>query len=640
MRLHYEIKGMSCAACVAHVERAIRGVMGEEDTVTVSLLTNSVSILTENTEPAEAIEERLVRAVGAAGYTLVTDRSHTKQSDKTKETKRQLARLIASACFTAVLMYLSMGSMIGLPPPPFLSGAENGIWMALAQLLLTIPVLILNFKFFKNGFRALFHLAPNMDSLIAVGSGAAVVYGIIAMLLIGRGGENAHSYLHDLYFESAAMILTLVSLGKWLEAGAKNKASDAVLSLSTLAPKYATVLREGKACSVPTEEVAVGDVLLIRAGEWIPIDGTVTDGEGSTDESALTGESLPVEKTVGDTVRASCVLTSGALTVRADRVGEDTSLARVIRLLEDAAASKAPIARIADRVSAVFVPVVMAISAVTFIIWMILSGSIESSLRSAIAVLVISCPCALGLATPTAITVGIGRGARMGILFRNAEALEKLCGVQSMMFDKTGTLTEGKPAVCDLFLYGEETEDVLSRAAAIERLSAHPLALAVVRAAEALNVKSDDPVTSFRSLTGVGATGIVGGVLCRIGKPLFDPPVTENKDFINHVPPLFEHTQCEIRIRSHQNADSLKRDLDLLEGDGKTAVAVWLDSRPVALIGISDRVREDSHSAVAELQRAGVQCIMLTGDNPKSAEAVAKETGIDDFHASLLPEDK
>lgn len=644
MRLHYEIKGMSCAACVAHVERAIRGVLGEQDTVTVSLLTNSVSILTESDEGVEALEERIERAVSAGGYTLVTERSEKNTQDAESEYRRRKRILLASILFTAALMYLSMGGMIGLPIPPFLRGIENGIWMALAQLMLTVPVLILNWKFFQNGFRALFHLSPNMDSLIAVGSGASVVYGVIAMILIAVRPEHAHHYLHDLYFEAAAMILTLVSLGKLLESRAKDKASDAVRSLATLSPKYATVLRGGKEIPVPVGEIAVGESLLIRAGEWIPVDGTVLSGAGSVDESALTGESMPTERTSGDPVRAACVLTSGALTVRADRVAKDSSLARVIRLLEDAAASKAPIARIADKVSAVFVPAVMAISAVTFLLWMLLGGgNVEAALRSAIAVLVISCPCALGLATPTAITVGIGRGARMGILFRNAESLEKLCESKTVMFDKTGTLTEGKPSVCDLYVYQEDAKKVLTLAASVERLSSHPLAQAVVKAATALGIDSLPQASDFQSLVGVGAVGCVNGINCRISKPeiadVFLKNATrtaKNTDFAE-----FEETlENNVLIRSYPSLIPFESDLSALEETGKTVTVVHFDEKPVAIISFFDRIREDSPTSVTELREAGVTCVMLTGDREKTAATVAKEVGLDAYHASCLPEDK
>lgn len=642
-RLHYEIKGMSCAACVAHVERAVRGVLGAGDTFTVSLLTNSVSILPArelDAREAEALETRLAAAVKAAGYTLLLTPSAPAKNDSAF--RNSLIRLILSAIFTLMTMYLSMGGMMGLPIPPFLSGTEHALWMALSQMILTLPVILLNRKFFKNGFSALFHRAPNMDSLIAVGAGASFLYGIVAVVMIAlaEGHGEIHSWIHDLYFESAAMILTLVSFGKMLESRAKDKASDAVRSLADLSPKYAAVLRDGKEISVPVEEVVVGDLLLVRAGELIPVDGEVMSGEGAADESALTGESMPVEKAVGDAVRAACVLTAGALTVRATEVGENTSLSRIIRLLEDAAASKAPIARIADRVSAVFVPCVMAISALTLILWMILSRNVEQTLRSAIAVLVISCPCALGLATPTAITVGIGRGARLGILFRSAEALEKLCGIRTVVFDKTGTITEGKPSLTDIYAYGMESEKMLTYAASVERLSGHPLAQAVSLAAEQTNIELVK-TNQFKALTGIGAEGVVNGVLCRVGKPdaAFRSRLSElsidsesDTELVSDMQPM--------TVYERKDLSTVYSDFAKLEREGKTAVLVSLDARPVGVLGISDRIRADSYDAISALKTAGVRCLMLTGDNERTAAYVAHRANLDGFRAGLMPEDK
>lgn len=632
-RLQYGIKGMSCAACVSHVERAVKSVVEEGDTFTVSLLTNSLTLIIQDDQ--KDIEKQLKAAIKSAGYTLLTDKEgNEKEKKRTSEYTLACRRLIASAILTVGVMYLAMGGMIGLPIPAFLRGVENALLMALAQLLLTAPVLVFNRKFFVSGFRALLNRAPNMDSLIAVGSGASVLYGLVAIFLIATkeaGSPVIHTLLHDLYFESAAMILTLVSLGKLLESRAKDKASDAVRSLASLSPKSASVLRDGKEVSLAVEEIVRGDILLIRTGEWIPVDGVVVEGSGSTDESALTGESMPVEKEVGDGVRAACVLTSGFLKVRAEQVGEETSLSRIIRLLEDAAASKAPIARIADKVSGVFVPIVMAISALTLIVWLIATQNPEQSIRSAIAVLVISCPCALGLATPTAITVGIGRGARCGILFRNAEALEKLCGVRTILFDKTGTITEGRPALTDLFAYGEDEKTVLSRAAAVEMRSSHPLALAVVKEAEERGYSLPEAV-DFTSLTGIGAEASVEGVRCRIGKP--------SKEMIEAWK---QNENAPVDAKSG-DVDALNpqigRDFMALERDGKTAVLVTFDGRGVGVLGISDRIREDSPAAVEMLREAGVRCVMLTGDNERTAAAVAKETALDGFAAGLLPEDK
>ncbi len=621
---------MNCAACVSHVERAARRVIGDKDTVTVSLLTNTICVITEENVSEEKLAERLSGVLKAAGYTLVTEKKEHREGDG--EFKKAIFRLILSAILTLALMYLSMGEMLGLPIPPFLEGDANGLWMALSQLIFTLPVIGLNFRFFQSGFSALFHLSPNMDSLIATGAGASVIYGCISIVTLLATEE--HAVIHDLYFESAAMILTLVSFGKLLEGRAKDRASDAIRSLSRLSPKHACVLREGKEVFVPTEEVLIGDTVLVRAGEMIPVDGEVIAGNGSVDESALTGESLPVDKETGDSVRAACLLSAGYLTVRATGVGEDTSLSRIIRLLEDAAASKAPIARIADRVSSVFVPVVMGISLVTFAGWMIVTQSVGDALRSAIAVLVISCPCALGLATPTAITVGIGRGAREGILFRSAESLERLCDVKTVVFDKTGTVTEGMPVLTDVYTYGKDIEEVLRCAAAVELLSAHPLARAITEGAEKLEIGEIPEVKDFSSLVGIGAKGYVNGVLCCVGKP------NERDTSASERSLSGGEERSEVFILRRANASCMGADLTALENEGKTAVVVTLDSVAVGVLGIADRIREDTKTAVEALKNVGVRCLMLTGDNERAAAFVAKKTLMDGFYASLLPEDK
>lgn len=654
-RLHYEIRGMTCAACVSHVERAIRSVLGENETFTVSLLTNSVSLLlSDDRADAEETVARLKTAVANAGYTLLTEPEAEPDAKKRADARWNFIRLWISVGFTLLLLYLSMGGMIGLPIPSLFTGTEHAMQLALAEFALTLPVLVLNFRFFKNGFRALFHRSPNMDSLIAVGSGAAVIYGIVACFAIGFASSDAeiHRWVHDLYFESAAMILTLVSVGKTLEARAKEKASDAVRSLASLVPATVAVRRDGVETAVPVGEVIPGDLLLIRAGEMIPVDGIVTDGNGSTDESALTGESMPVEKCAGDGVRAASVLTSGFLTVRAEAVGEETSLSRIIRLLEDAAASKAPIARVADRVSAIFVPIVMAVSAVALIVWLAVTGDAGQALRAAISVLVISCPCALGLATPTAITVSVGRGAGNGILFRNAEALEKFCGVKTVVFDKTGTVTEGKPSLTDVFAYGISAPQLLSACAAVERRSAHPLALAVCRYAESANLPVPD-ASEFELRTGIGVSAKVSGALYEIGKPtdawlaaLSGDPVSNDLPAGNSVSgdlpandPSFVSSDG-LRTVERPDADSIRADFAALERAGKTAVLVTRDGEPCGILGIADRIRSDSPAAIAAFRSAGVRCLLLTGDNERTAASVAAELGMDGYYARLLPEDK
>ncbi len=638
MRLHYEIKGMTCAACVAHVEKAVCKVIKNEDIANVSLLTNSVSLIVDDGTNVQALEDRLAASVKSAGYELVTEKQENKK--ETNQSKKRIVSLVLSSLFTLGVMYLSMGSMIGLSAPVFLRGAENAAWMCIAQFALTLPVLILNRRFFVSGARALWNRSPNMDSLICVGAGASVLYGLFAFVMIvtAKDADTVHKYLHDLYFESAAMILTLVSLGKLLEARAKDKTADAIRSLSTLAPAFVTVLKEDKETLVPIEDLQKEDVFLVRAGERIPADGVVLSGSGTVDESALTGESMPVEKESGSQVRAACILLSGALTVRAERVGEDSSLARIIRLLEDAASSKAPIARVADKVSAVFVPIVMAISALTLAVWLIATQNIEQALRSAISVLVISCPCALGLATPTAITVGIGRAAKRGVLFRSAEALEKLCSVKTVVFDKTGTLTEGKPALTDLYAYDTPAEDVLLAAASVEHLSSHPLAAAVCRGAEEIGITQLESVTNFENLTGVGALGTVGGKLCRIGKP--DDDILSQIKKSQKNTETQEKTAFSLHVVQKNGVSDIKEDIQKLENQGKTVVLVTLDGEPVGVLALADRIRQEAKETVKDLKAEGVSTLMLTGDNERTAAAISLEAGLDGFRASLMPEDK
>ena len=640
-RLQYSIGGMSCAACVSHVEKAVRRVLGADDQFTVSLLTNSLSVIPSrelSPKELELLEERLSHAIGSAGYRLLT--APPREEGKNKAFHQSLVRLILSCIFTLALMYVSMGSMLSLPQPPFLVGVENALPFALVQLALTVPVVVLNFKFFRSGTLALLHRAPNMDSLIAVGAGASLIYGLIAIFMIAKAGNDhatVHGWLHDLYFESAAMILTLVSLGKLLESRAKDKASDSVKALAKRSPKFATRVKCGAEERVPVEEIAVGDEVLVRAGELIPIDGEVVFGQGAVDESPLTGESMPVDKEPGHAVHAACVLTAGAVTVRATHVGEDTSLSRMIRLLEDAAASKAPIARIADRVSAVFVPCVMAISVLTFVLWMIFSHNVEQALRSSISVLVISCPCALGLATPTAITVGIGRGAKNGILFRNAESLEKLCSVKTVVFDKTGTVTEGQPALTDLFAYGTDADTLLTMAYSVEHLSAHPLSLAIRRAAEQHGL-SPLPVEQFENEVGVGVVATVNGDVYRVGKPAAN--VRENLNLDTIASPDRVEDGTAVYLRDAADEQKILLDIAWLEQSGKTAVTVTKNGCTCGVLGISDRIRSDSKDAVEALKKAGVQCRMLTGDNARTAAYVAQQIGLDGWRAGLLPEDK
>ena len=578
-KLRFTVKGMSCAACVAHVEHAAAKVCGK-DKIQVSLLTNSLTILVEESAKEDALFAALQRSLSAAGYGLERE-GEKKQDVARQEFRKTLRRLIASSILTLLLMYVAMGQMLGLPVPSVIT--QNGVIFGLVQLALCLPVILLNFHFYRNGFFALFHGAPNMDSLIAIGSCASLVYGVVAVGLMGWGihtgnHELVHQYHHNLYFESAAMILTLVSLGKTLEGRAKANAAEAVSRLASMMPEVATVEREGETVTLPLSEIVVGDVVLVREGETIPVDGVVLSGNGWADESAISGESIPVEKGEGDEVTAVCTLTGGFLRIRTQKVGSDTALSRIIGLIEDAAASKAPIARIADKVSGIFVPVVISISALSAAVWLIATRDVATALNCAISVLVISCPCALGLATPTAVMVGISRGASRGILIKSSEALEHLHSVRYVLTDKTGTLTEGRPSVTDLFaLDGDETA-LLYYAAGAEAMSTHPLASAVVRLAE---------------------EGI-------------------------QIP----------------DASQMNEALSVLEQEGKTAVCVAVDGRLLGWIGIADHLREDSVQAIQAMKKMGITPVMLTGDNERTARAIAEECGIEEVYARLLPEQK
>ena len=626
-KIRYSIKGMTCAACVAHVERAVSSVLTENKIdFTVSLLTNSLSVIySDECSAAEIkkIEKNLYSSIKAAGYALEEERDRQAELEQEKkQSKQTLIRFIISASLTVTVMFIAMGSMMGVPFLAFFQKPEWAVWFVILQIVLTLPVLILNYGFFFRGFRALFHLSPNMDTLIAIGSSAAFIYGIWAAIEIGFATatgdhELLHQWLHSLYLESAAMIVTLVSLGKMLENRAKTRAGQAVRALASLMPENANVLRGSVWQSLPLSEIVIGDEVLIRQGERIPVDGTVIEGQGSVDESPLSGESIPVEKQINDRVSGACTLTSGALHVRVDRVGQDTALQKIINLLEEAAASKAPIARVADKVSGIFVPCVMGIALITVIVWiMITGGDVNEALRCGISVLVISCPCALGLATPTAIMVGTGRGAGEGVLIKSGEALETLQSVEYVLMDKTGTLTEGKPRVSHVQVFeGFDEQDLISYAYAAESLSAHPLSAAVCSYAEqnGVTLQSAD---QYQSSIGHGIGARVGENDVFVGKPqyLADHGVVLKKEHIE----AFESCQAS----------------------GMTAVAVSVGGQIAGIIGISDPIRPESAQTVSALADMGITCVMLTGDNPVTAQAIAKQSGIQIFHASLLPRDK
>ncbi len=616
-KLKYGVKGMSCAACVAHVEASAAKICGKEN-VSVSLLTNSVTVTVADDTSEKELFSKLRGTLKKSGYTLVADEAEKKGIEKSEQKKR-LARLITSCIITVILMYAAMGHMLGLPTPDFLS---DPLISASVQLALTIPVIVINFKFYKNGFSALFRLSPNMDSLIAIGSGASLIYGSVMLVLIAIATsagdtEAAHEYAHGLYFESAAMILTLVSVGKTLEGRARANAQTAVGKLASMLPDTAHVIRDGRETDIPRSEISVGDVIAVKAGEAVPTDGVIIEGSGAFDESALSGESIPIEKSVGDEANAVCTLVGGYVRLRATRVGKDTVLAKIIGLLEDAAASKAPIARLADKVSRIFVPAVMAISLVTLGIWLAVTHDISRALDCAVSVLVISCPCALGLATPTAVMVGTGKGASYGILIKSAQALENLHSVKYALTDKTGTLTEGKPSVTDVIPFGVTEDEVLSVAASAEALSSHPLAAAVCREAEARGLQAL-PASDFENAVGMGISAAVNGLPCLIGKPKF---LLANG--------IGESTAALAETQSSR-----------LEAQGKTAVCVSLGGKLYGIIGIADKIREDSVKAVSELKALGIEPIMLTGDNDRTARAVASECGIEHVYSQLLPDGK
>lgn len=605
MKLKFDVTGMTCAACSARVEKVTAAVAGVEK-VEVNLLAGSMTVEAEQ-RSIPAIEN----AVKNAGYgaTLAGEKKK-EEAPKDDALKQMKKRIIGSAVFLVILMYFTMGHMVGLPVPGWYHGVENAMTAALLQMFLTLPVLYLNRSYYSRGLKALWHRSPNMDSLIAVGSGAALVYGVAVLFLMsnamGHGDWSAvKEYSGDLYFESAAMILTLVTLGKFLETRAKGKTGDAIRQLMNLRPKTAMVLRSGNQVEILVEEVRVGDVVVVRSGGAIPVDGTVTDGRAAVDQSALTGESVPVEKTVGDTVAAATINTEGYLELRAEKVGEDTTLAQIIRMVEEAGGSKAPIARLADKIAGIFVPTVMSIASVVFVVWMLAGQTLEFSLTSAIAVLVISCPCALGLATPVAIMVGTGRGARMGVLFKNAASLENLHKVDTVVLDKTGTLTTGKPAVTDII--GDE-KILLPIAAALEARSEHPFARAILEKAKGLAYSDAD---DFETLPGRGVAATIDGVRCFGG----------NK-----------------RLMEEQGI--LAPDYPELAQQGKTPLYFAAGGRYLGAIAAADVLKNDSAAAVEAMNKLHLDVVMLTGDNEKTAKAIAAKAGITHVISDVLPGDK
>lgn len=606
MKLKFDVTGMTCAACSARVEKVTAAVSGVEK-VEVNLLAGSMTVEAADASVSAAVEQ----AVKNAGYGATRCGSKQKaEAPKDTGLAQMKKRIVGSAAFLVVLMYFTMGHMIGLPLPQWYHGTQNAMTAALLQLFLTLPVIYLNRSYYSRGLKALWHRAPNMDSLIAVGSGAALVYGVAVLFLMsgamGRGDWDAvKEYSGDLYFESSAMILTLVTLGKFLETRAKGKTGDAIRQLMDLRPKTATVLRDGVQTEIGVEAVKVGDIIVVRSGGSIPVDGTVVKGRASVDQSALTGESVPVEKTVGDTVAAATINTEGYLEFRAEKVGEDTTLAQIIRMVEEAGGSKAPIARLADKIAGIFVPTVMSIAAVVFVIWMIAGQTLEFSLTSAIAVLVISCPCALGLATPVAIMVGTGRGAQMGVLFKNAASLENLHRMDTVVLDKTGTLTTGKPAVTDIL---GDAARLLPIAAALEARSEHPFAKAIMERAKGISYPE---AMDFETLPGRGVAAEVAGVRCFGG---------------NH------------RLMEEQGI--VVPDYPELAQAGKTPLYFAAGGQYLGAIAAADVLKSDSAQAVETMKKLHLDVVMLTGDNEKTAKAIADKAGIDHVIADVLPGDK
>lgn len=614
----YNVTGMSCASCVARVEKAVNKVDGVTS-CSVNLLTNSMSV------DGDVKSSDVINAVEKAGYGASLKGNSSKENKsndeplKDTETPKLKKRLFSSLVFLLLLMYISMGHMMwGFPLPSIL--ANNHIAMGLIQLLLTGIIMVTNQKFFISGFKALIHRSPNMDTLVALGAGASFIYSVYALFAMTNAQVNndmslVMKYMDEFYFESAGMILTLITLGKMLESYSKGKTTNAIKGLMNLAPKKATILVDNAEKVVPIEEVKIGDIFIVKPGENIPVDGVVIEGESAVNESALTGESIPVDKTVGDNVSGATVNQSGFIKCKATKVGEDTTLSQIIKMVSDASATKAPIAKVADKVSGVFVPIVISIAVVTIIVWLLCGAAFGNALVRGISVLVISCPCALGLATPVAIMVGNGVGAKNGILFKNATSLETTGKVSYVLLDKTGTITNGTPVVIDIIPSENYTEnDLLSYVSSLESKSEHPLAKAVVQKAIDSNIKTLD-TTDFKSLTGNGVSAKINGKTIVGGS-------------VKH-------------ISSIANIDeNIIKQADDLATKGKTPLLFVMDNQLLGIIAVADVVKSDSPKAIKELQNMGIKVVMVTGDNEKTAQAIAKESGVDEVIAGVLPDGK
>lgn len=624
MKQKFDVTGMTCSACSAFIEKSVRKLPDVKD-VSVNLLQNSMQVEYDENTLSDA---QIVHAVEDAGYGAILHNtaaaSLPKVSSQTTaiddEINSMKTRLTVSFVFLIPLMYLSMGHMMNLPMPSIFLGMENALTLVFTQFLLTIPILYVNRKYYTMGFKTLLKGAPNMDSLIAIGSGAAVVYGVIAIYSIGYGlghgnMELVHQYMMDIYFESAGTILTLITVGKYLEAKSKGRTSDAITKLLDLAPKTALIIRNGEEVELPIEQVKKGDILVVKQGARVPVDGVIIEGNGALDESALTGESLPVEKTVNDTVIGATINLSGYFKMEAQKVGEDTTLAQIVKLVEDANSTKAPIAKLADKVSGIFVPTVIAIALLATIVWLLLGYPVDFAISIGIAVLVISCPCALGLATPTAIMVGTGKGAEHGILFKTAESLETTREINTILLDKTGTVTEGKPSVTDIITANAYDESaLLTLAASAEKNSEHPLAKAIVAKAEENNVTL---------VTGKNFKAVAGqGIVCDInGKEILAGNMAMMQAY-------------------HVNISTLQAQADVFANEGKTVLYFAEDNVLAGMIAVADTIKPTSKHAIEQLQAMGLEVIMLTGDNRRTASAIQKQLGIEKVIAEVLPQDK
>lgn len=626
MKGKFDVTGMTCSACSSRVEKCVSKLEGVKE-VSVNLLTNSMQV---EFNDAVIQEQGIIDAVVHAGYGASVQGKKETFSGKQKTRKEgtdpvkehleyMKKRTIWSFIFLIPLMYVSMGHMVGLPLPGFLHGTVNAVGFAMTQFLLCIPVIYINRAYYTKGFSTLFHGAPNMDTLIAVGSTASLVYGIFAIYRMGHGLgvqdlELVNRYLHDLYFESAVMILALINIGKYLEARSKGKTSEAINKLMDLAPKTAFVERDGGVVEIPAEEIQIGDILQVKPGSSVPADGVVLEGTTSIDEAAITGESIPVQKMPGDQVIAATMNKTGFFRMKASKVGDDTTFSQIIHLVEDASASKAPIAKIADKIAGVFVPIVMTIALITAVVWILSGADFEFALSCAISVLVISCPCALGLATPVAIMVGTGKGAENGILIKSGEALEVTHNIQSVVLDKTGTITQGKPVVTDIYGVKTDSTELLKIAAAMEKKSEHPLAEAVLAKAAEEDISLPE-ASEFSAVAGMGIEAVIEGKKYYAGN---------------------------LRLMKEKNIScaGIEDYLETLTGEGKTPLLFAAEKELLGVIGAADVVKPTSAQAIRELKKMGIQVIMLTGDNERTAKAIQRQLDIDTVIAEVLPQDK